>query len=69
MTDINQEELAKCLNLLQSLFGEAKIIFEWLYFPHPNLGGKRPLDAIIEGNSSAVIKILNNMKKTTSSYN
>jgi len=61
MTNINPDDLAKCMNLLGSIFGDPKIIFEWLYYAHPSLNNRKPLDLIVEGNSNLVLTLLENM--------
>jgi uncharacterized protein (DUF2384 family) len=61
MSNINQDDLAKCLNILNSIFGDAKIIFEWLYFPHPSLNGRKPLDVITDGEADKVVSVLKKM--------
>ena len=61
MANINQDDLARCLNLLNSIFGDPKIIFEWLYYPHPSLNGQKPLDVITDGNAAQVVILLKKM--------
>jgi len=61
MANINQDDLSKCLNLLNSIFGDPKIIFDWLYYPHPSLNGQKPLDVITDGNTAQVIAVLKKM--------
>ena len=59
--NINLNELSICINLLHKIFGNAEVIFEWLNYPHPLLGNRRPRDLIVENKISAVIKVLENM--------
>lgn len=59
-TNIDLKELAECLELLQQVFGPEKTAFDWLDYPHPHLG-KKPLVALAEGNTKAVLKILRDM--------
>ncbi len=61
MTNINLSDLANCLNLLNSIFGDPKVVFEWIYYPHPSLNNRKPLDLILEGNASQVIAVIENM--------
>src|SRR5437016_5782192 len=37
------------LDVLAELFGDRKIIREWLRTPHPDLGGRTALSVILEG--------------------
>ncbi len=60
-TNVDLNELAVCINLLQKIFGEAEIIFQWLDYPHPLLGNKKPRDLIVEGQTSSVRKVLEQM--------
>jgi len=60
--NINEEEFAKCINILQELFGDAPAIMSWLEFPHPSLDNRKPRVAIVNGDTATVLKVLNKIK-------
>jgi hypothetical protein len=58
---IDLQDLSRCLNRLQEIFGDYQVSIEWLNFPHPSLG-RTPMTALAEGDAESVIKILEKMK-------
>lgn len=62
MVDVDLIVLARCVNILQEIFGEASIICQWWEWPHPRLGNKKPRVAMVDGNINRVLKVLQDMQ-------
>ena len=58
---IDLQMLSICLNRLQEIFGDYQVCIEWLNYPHPSLS-KSPMEALSDGDSELVLKILEKMK-------
>ena len=64
MTDIDMDAFAKCINLMQEIFGDLSVIDSWWEYPHPSLGNKKPRVAMVDGDIHRVLKLLQHMKNT-----
>lgn len=62
--NVNLDDLAKIINILNKIFKTPYEIFSWLNCPNPGLGGIKPRIAIIDGDSGQVLKILQNLQQT-----
>lgn len=62
--NIDVEEFAKCINILQEIFGDASTIMSWLEYPHPSLGNRKPRIAIVEGDAEEVVRVLKKIKNS-----
>lgn len=52
--------LARIIEVLQQMLGERSSVLIWLNRPHPDLGGRQPLQTILEGHPDAVETLLEN---------